>query len=147
MGVRGPHSEPQSSDTEAAKAFTAAYRDRFGVPPARWAAEAYDAVGLVIAALDAHGGGAGITPGQVVERLFELRHDRVDKPIRFTQDLTHALEPENTSFLHQGRGPGRGGARVDDGLGARGRRGGDGRAEAVRAGRHRVNRGAAAAGR
>lgn len=96
-----PYSEPQSSDTEAARAFTAAYRDRYGVPPARWAAEAHDAVGLVIAALDAHGGGAGITPGQVAERLFTLHYDGVAKPIRFTQDLTHALEPENTSFLYQ----------------------------------------------
>lgn len=96
-----PYSEPQSSDTKAAKAFTAAYRDRYGVPPARWAVEAYDAVGLVAASLDAHGGGAGIPRGQVAERIFKLSYDGVAKPIRFTQDLTHSLEPENTSFLYQ----------------------------------------------
>lgn len=53
-----PYSEPQSSDSKAAHAFTSAYRDRYGAPPARWAAEAHDAVGLIAASLDAHGGGA-----------------------------------------------------------------------------------------
>ncbi|WP_327393929.1 bifunctional serine/threonine-protein kinase/ABC transporter substrate-binding protein [Streptomyces phaeochromogenes] len=96
-----PYSEPQSSDSKAAHAFTSAYRDRYGVPPARWAAEAYDAVGLIAASLDAHGGGAGITPGQVAERLFKLSYDGVAKPIRFNQDITHGLRPENTSFLYQ----------------------------------------------
>ncbi|MEV7891617.1 bifunctional serine/threonine-protein kinase/ABC transporter substrate-binding protein [Streptomyces sp. NPDC002817] len=96
-----PYSEPQSSDSRSAHAFTAAYRDRYGALPARWAAEAYDAVGLIAASLDAHGGGAGITPGQVAERLFKLSYDGVAKPVRFTQDITHGLRPENTSFLYQ----------------------------------------------
>ncbi|MEV0938306.1 bifunctional serine/threonine-protein kinase/ABC transporter substrate-binding protein [Streptomyces phaeochromogenes] len=96
-----PYSEPQSSDSKAAHAFTSAYRDRYGAPPARWAAEAYDAVGLIAASLDAHGGGADITPGQVAERLFKLSYDGVAKPIRFNQDITHGLRPENTSFLYQ----------------------------------------------
>ncbi|MDX3128284.1 ABC transporter substrate-binding protein [Streptomyces europaeiscabiei] len=96
-----PYSEPQSSDSKAARAFTAAYRDRYGALPARWAAEAYDAVGLIAASLNAQGGGAGITPGQVAERLFKLTYDGVAKPIRFTQDITHGLRPENTSFLYQ----------------------------------------------
>ncbi|WP_055617346.1 bifunctional serine/threonine-protein kinase/ABC transporter substrate-binding protein [Streptomyces phaeochromogenes] len=96
-----PYSEPQSSDSKAAHAFTSAYRNRYGTPPARWAAEAYDAVGLIAASLDAHGGGAGITPGQVAERLFKLSYDGVAKPIRFNQDITHGLRPENTSFLYQ----------------------------------------------
>ncbi|MFG2935944.1 bifunctional serine/threonine-protein kinase/ABC transporter substrate-binding protein [Streptomyces sp. NPDC048282] len=96
-----PYSEPQSSDSKAAKAFTAAYRDRYGAPPARWAAEAYDAVGLIAASLNANGGGAGISPGQVAERLFKLTYDGVAKPIRFSQDLTHGLGIENASFLYQ----------------------------------------------
>ncbi|MFF6783762.1 ABC transporter substrate-binding protein [Streptomyces sp. NPDC012510] len=96
-----PYSEPQSSGTKAAKAFTAAYRDRFGEPPARWSAEAYDAVGLIAASLDALGGGAGITPGQVAERIFKLTYNGVAKPLRFTQDMTHSLIPDNTSFLYQ----------------------------------------------
>ncbi|MFC8663959.1 bifunctional serine/threonine-protein kinase/ABC transporter substrate-binding protein [Streptomyces sp. NPDC057199] len=96
-----PYSEPQSSDSKAAHAFTSTYHDRYGAPPARWAAEAYDAVGLIAASLDANGGGAGITPGQVAERLFKLSYDGVAKPIRFNQDITHGLRPENTSFLYQ----------------------------------------------
>ncbi|MFD9003222.1 ABC transporter substrate-binding protein [Streptomyces sp. NPDC059582] len=95
-----PYSEPQASGTKAAKDFTAAYRARYGVPPARWAAEAYDAVGLIAASLDALGG-EGVTPGQVAERLFKLTYDGVAKPIRFTQDLTHSLTPDNTTFLYQ----------------------------------------------
>ncbi|MFJ2093632.1 bifunctional serine/threonine-protein kinase/ABC transporter substrate-binding protein [Streptomyces sp. NPDC087901] len=35
------------SALSSAKAFTAAHRERFGSPPATWAAEAYDAVGLI----------------------------------------------------------------------------------------------------
>lgn len=95
-----PYCDPQASGTKAAKAFTAAYRDRYGAPPARWAAEAYDAVGLIAASLDALGGG-GITPGQVAERLFKLTYDGVAKPLRFTRDLTHGLTPDNTSFLYE----------------------------------------------
>ncbi|GAA3804351.1 bifunctional serine/threonine-protein kinase/ABC transporter substrate-binding protein [Streptomyces phyllanthi] len=96
-----PYSEPQSSGTKAAKAFTAAYRDRYGEPPARWSAEAYDAVGLIAASLDALGGGAGITPGQVAERMFKLTHNGVAKPLRFTRDITHSLVPDDTSFLYR----------------------------------------------
>jgi hypothetical protein len=35
------------SSLPSAKAFSAAHRKRFGLPPATWAAEAYDAVGLI----------------------------------------------------------------------------------------------------
>ncbi|GAA3903246.1 hypothetical protein GCM10023084_64670 [Streptomyces lacrimifluminis] len=98
-----PYSEPQSSDSKAARDFTAAHRDRYGVLPARWAAEAYDAVGLIAAALDALGGGADIAPGQVAERLFKLTYAGVAKPIRFNQDITQGLRPENTSFLYQAK--------------------------------------------
>ncbi|MDX3714986.1 hypothetical protein PV733_39905 [Streptomyces europaeiscabiei] len=76
--------------------------------PARWSAEAYDAVGLIAASLDALPGGAGITPGQVAERIFKLTYNifkltynGVAKPLRFTQDMTHSLVPDNTSFLYQ----------------------------------------------
>ncbi|MFD3586079.1 bifunctional serine/threonine-protein kinase/ABC transporter substrate-binding protein [Streptomyces sp. NPDC058683] len=98
-----PYTEPQSAGTKASNAFTTAYRKRYGQAPARWAAEAYDAVGLIARALDALGGGAGIEPGQVAERLFRTAYDGVAKPIRFTQDATHMLEPEKASFLYQAR--------------------------------------------
>ncbi|MGW1727900.1 bifunctional serine/threonine-protein kinase/ABC transporter substrate-binding protein [Streptomyces sp. NPDC002306] len=95
-----PYCVPQASGAKAAKDFTAAYRARYGAPPARWAAEAYDAVGLIAASLTALGGD-DITPGQVAERLFKLSYDGVAKPISFTQDLTHSLTPDNTTFLFQ----------------------------------------------
>ncbi|MFF1744051.1 bifunctional serine/threonine-protein kinase/ABC transporter substrate-binding protein [Streptomyces mirabilis] len=98
-----PYTEPESVGTMASKAFTAAYRKRYGQAPGRWSTEAYDAVGLIACALDALGGGAGIEPGQVAERLFRTAYDGVAKPIRFTQDATHTLKPENASFLYQAR--------------------------------------------
>ncbi|MEU1532880.1 bifunctional serine/threonine-protein kinase/ABC transporter substrate-binding protein [Streptomyces fagopyri] len=101
--IEAPYSDPQSSAAKAARAFTAAYRDRYHVPPARWAAEAYDAVGLIARSLDSLGG-VDITSGQVAERLFKLTYDGVAKPVRFTQDLTHSLSPDNTAFLYEVRG-------------------------------------------
>ena len=98
-----PYTEPQSAGAKASKAFTAAYRKRYGQTPGRWAAEAYDAVGLIARTLDALGGGTEIEPGQVAERLFGTAYDGVAKPIRFTRNATHMLDPENASFLYQAR--------------------------------------------
>lgn len=78
-------------------------RARFGGPPGRWSAEAYDAVGLVARALDALGTTTAIEPAQVAERLFHTAYDGVAKPIRFVPGTTHALDPENTGFLYQVR--------------------------------------------
>ena len=98
-----PYTEAQSAGTPAAKAFTAAYRARYGELPGRWSAEAYDAVGLIARAIDALGTTTTIEPAQVAERLFHTAYDGVAKPIRFVQGTTHALEPENTGFLYQVR--------------------------------------------
>ncbi|MEU9370267.1 bifunctional serine/threonine-protein kinase/ABC transporter substrate-binding protein [Streptomyces avermitilis] len=96
-----PYADPAATGTKASKAFTAAYRERYGEPPGRWAAEAYDAVGLLAGALDSLGAGAGIEPGEVAERLFRTTHDGVAKRIRFLQDGTHLLELVNMNFLYQ----------------------------------------------
>ncbi|CAL9677197.1 Serine_threonine-protein kinase PknD [Streptomyces sp. enrichment culture] len=98
-----PYTEPASADTAAAKAFTAAYRTRHGHTPGRWAAEAYDAVGLIARTLGALGAGnTDIEPSQVAERLFHTTHeDAVAKPIRFLSDTTHSLDPRGGSFLYQ----------------------------------------------
>jgi ABC-type branched-subunit amino acid transport system substrate-binding protein len=96
-----PYTDPAAADTKAAKAFTAAHRKRYGEPPGRWAAEAYDAVGLLAGALDALGTGAGIEPGEVAERLFRTTHDGVAKQIRFLQGSTRFLEFVNMNFLYQ----------------------------------------------
>ncbi|WOX16452.1 bifunctional serine/threonine-protein kinase/ABC transporter substrate-binding protein [Streptomyces sp. N50] len=98
---QAPYTEAQSATAPAAKAFTAAYRARYGEPPGRWSAEAYDAVGLIARALDALGTTTAIQPAQVAERLFHTAYDGVAKPIRFVQGTTHALDPENTGFLYQ----------------------------------------------
>ena len=98
-----PYTQAQSSTTSAAKAFTAAYQARYGGPPGRWSAEAYDAVGLIARALDALGATTTIEPAQVAERLFHTSYDGVAKPIRFVQGTTHALDPENTGFLYRVR--------------------------------------------
>ncbi|MFC4463929.1 hypothetical protein ACFPH6_05025 [Streptomyces xiangluensis] len=66
-------------------------------------AEAYDAVGLIAASLDALGGDVGITPGQVAERIFKRTHNGVAKPLRFSQHMTHSLSPVNKSFMYQVR--------------------------------------------
>lgn len=96
-----PYTEAQSAGTTAAKAFTAAYRTRYGAPPGRWSAEAYDAVGLIARALDALGATTTIEPAQIAERLFHNSYDGVAKSIRFVQGTTHAMDPENTGFLYQ----------------------------------------------
>ncbi|WP_063749667.1 bifunctional serine/threonine-protein kinase/ABC transporter substrate-binding protein [Streptomyces xylophagus] len=96
-----PYTEPQSARTTPAKAFTAAYRARYGAPPGRWSAEAYDAVGLIARALDALGTTTAIEPAQVAERLFHISYEGVAKPIRFVQGTTHTMDTENTSFLYQ----------------------------------------------
>ncbi|WBB61618.1 bifunctional serine/threonine-protein kinase/ABC transporter substrate-binding protein [Streptomyces sp. WMMC500] len=98
-----PYTAAEQGKSRAARDFTAAYRERYEGPPPRWAAEAYDAVGLIAAALDALGGGAEIVPGQVAERIVELNHAGVAKPLRFTEDLLHMLQPEKSAFLYEVR--------------------------------------------
>ena len=99
-----PYTEAQSAGTTAAKAFTAAYRARYGEAPGRWSAEAYDAVGLIARSLDTLGTTTTIKPAPVAEGLFHLSYDGVAKPIRFVQGTTHTMNPENTAFLYQAGG-------------------------------------------
>ncbi|MEV0634698.1 bifunctional serine/threonine-protein kinase/ABC transporter substrate-binding protein [Streptomyces sp. NPDC050619] len=94
-----PYTQPQSATTKAARAFTAAYRTRYGAAPGRWAAEAYDAVNLIARTLTALGGGADVTAGQVTGRLFQTSTDGVAKPIRF--DNPHTFDSEHASFLYR----------------------------------------------
>ncbi|WP_155060067.1 bifunctional serine/threonine-protein kinase/ABC transporter substrate-binding protein [Streptomyces blattellae] len=96
-----PYTDPASADTKAAKAFTDAHRKRYGEPPGRWAAEAYDAVGLLARTVEALGAGAGIEPGEVAERIFRTTHDGAAKRIRFVDGATHFLEMVNMNFLYQ----------------------------------------------
>ncbi|MCX4818002.1 bifunctional serine/threonine-protein kinase/ABC transporter substrate-binding protein [Streptomyces sp. NBC_01239] len=99
--LEAPYTQAQSEHTAAARAFTAAYRTRYGVPPGQWSAEAYDAVGLIARAIDALGTNGTIEPAQVAERLFHTSYAGVAKPIRFEPGATHAMDPANTAFLYQ----------------------------------------------
>lgn len=66
----------------AAKAFTAAHRKRFGAPPARWAAEAYDAVGLI--AREARATSAtGAEREGIAQRLFLTTHKGITRTVAF----------------------------------------------------------------
>ncbi|MGW1278759.1 bifunctional serine/threonine-protein kinase/ABC transporter substrate-binding protein [Streptomyces tsukubensis] len=96
-----PYTEPQSAGTKAARAFTAAYREKYGTAPARWSAEAHDAVGLIAAALVAFGSRTSVVPGDVAERIFRSSYAGVAKPLRFAQDGTHALRMESSAFLYR----------------------------------------------
>ncbi|MEW1644165.1 bifunctional serine/threonine-protein kinase/ABC transporter substrate-binding protein [Streptomyces sp. NPDC091219] len=99
--LEAPYTQAQSEHTAAARAFTAAYRTRYGAVPGQWSAEAYDAVGLIARAIDALGTTGTIEPAQVAERLFHTSYTGVAKPIRFEAGATHAMDPANTAFLYQ----------------------------------------------
>ncbi|MFJ4689015.1 bifunctional serine/threonine-protein kinase/ABC transporter substrate-binding protein [Streptomyces sp. NPDC088789] len=99
-----PYTEVQSSDSGAARAFTAAYRARYRTVPGRWAAEAYDATGLLARTLDGFGSRATVRPGEVAERIFTTRYEGMVKPLTFTKDDMHLLQLERSAFLYRARG-------------------------------------------
>ncbi|WP_405792232.1 bifunctional serine/threonine-protein kinase/ABC transporter substrate-binding protein [Streptomyces sp. NBC_00029] len=89
--------DPQA--VPAAAGFVAAHRAAYGQPPARWATEAYDAVGLVADALTGLGedgrGRAGLT-----RRIFRTAHQGLAKPLSFDTN-THVLKREGNAYLYQ----------------------------------------------
>ncbi|MFE2931866.1 bifunctional serine/threonine-protein kinase/ABC transporter substrate-binding protein [Streptomyces sp. NPDC059278] len=74
-----------------AKEFTAAHRARFGSAPGHWAAEAYDAAGLVVAALTALAKGAQ-RPARaaLVEKIAVSTYEGVSRTYAF--DESHRLK-------------------------------------------------------
>ncbi|MFC8594309.1 bifunctional serine/threonine-protein kinase/ABC transporter substrate-binding protein [Streptomyces atroolivaceus] len=66
----------------AAKAFTAAHRARFGAPPGRWSAEAYDAVGLIARAAESTSA-TDAERGGVAQRLFLLDYQGISRRVSF----------------------------------------------------------------
>ncbi|GHA46179.1 hypothetical protein GCM10010372_52660 [Streptomyces tauricus] len=101
-----PYTRAQSAKSRTAVEFTAAHRARYGRDPAPWAAEAYDAVGLLSRTLTDLGNGADVTPGQVADRLFRLTYDGIAKQIRFDEGPGHQLNGEKAGFLYQAKGDG-----------------------------------------
>ncbi|WP_432076886.1 bifunctional serine/threonine-protein kinase/ABC transporter substrate-binding protein [Streptomyces wuyuanensis] len=83
--------------------FAKAHRDRYDTHPARWSAEAYDAVGLLTAALDtlsAPDAGAAT----LAQRLFTTTHQGLVKPLAFAPGVTHAFQlSDMVLFLYEAR--------------------------------------------
>ncbi|MCB5182202.1 ABC transporter substrate-binding protein, partial [Streptomyces antimicrobicus] len=89
------HADPLA--VPAAAGFVAAHRSAYGEAPARWAAEAYDAVGLLAAAL------AGLDPeardrGSLSRRVFRTAHQGLVKPLAF-DPATRVLTGDRTAHL------------------------------------------------
>ncbi|CAL9346864.1 bifunctional serine/threonine-protein kinase/ABC transporter substrate-binding protein [Streptomyces sp. enrichment culture] len=98
--IAASHTEVQSLRTGPARAFTAAYRRRYGALPGRWAAEAYDAVALIARVLRDFGDrSADVAPGQIADRLFRTPLDGVVKPLRFETD-GYGLDADTPGFLY-----------------------------------------------
>ncbi|MGW7334063.1 ABC transporter substrate-binding protein, partial [Streptomyces sp. NPDC054840] len=87
------------SAVPAAAAFVVAHRAAYGQPPARWATEAYDAVGLLGAVLTALGE-EGRDRAGVTRRIFRTAHEGLAKPLSFDPD-THVLTRPRTAHLYQ----------------------------------------------
>ncbi|WP_314247195.1 bifunctional serine/threonine-protein kinase/ABC transporter substrate-binding protein [Streptomyces kutzneri] len=83
----------------AAAEFVAAHRAAYGTAPARWATEAYDAVGLLAATL-AGLGKEGRDRAGVTRRIFRTAHDGLAKPLSFDVS-THVLTRPRTAHLYQ----------------------------------------------
>ncbi|MEV5600769.1 bifunctional serine/threonine-protein kinase/ABC transporter substrate-binding protein [Streptomyces sp. NPDC052299] len=85
----------------AAKAFTAAYRKRFGTAPARWAAEAYDAVGLIARAARTTSATGAEREG-MAQRLFLTTHPGITRTLSF--DAVRRVRYEGGIFLYRVEG-------------------------------------------
>ncbi|MFJ2750435.1 bifunctional serine/threonine-protein kinase/ABC transporter substrate-binding protein [Streptomyces sp. NPDC087297] len=83
----------------AAAEFVTAHRTAYGQPPARWATEAYDAVGLVAEALTGLGEDGRSRAG-VTRRIFRTVHPGLAKPLSFDSN-THVLTRQGSAHLYQ----------------------------------------------
>ncbi|MFF6801780.1 ABC transporter substrate-binding protein [Streptomyces sp. NPDC012616] len=68
----------------SARAFTTAYRTRFGAAPGWYAAEAYDAV-MFLAAVCAENGTALRERGAIARRLPEVKHTGITRTVKYSQ--------------------------------------------------------------
>ncbi|AXK31565.1 serine/threonine protein kinase [Streptomyces armeniacus] len=97
----------------AAKAFTAAFRRRFGAAPGRYAAEAYDAANLAIEQLvKAAEGGRPPSRAELVPLLRKSRYRGITKTYafdadngRFNGETSFLYRVENGEFRYRGPAP------------------------------------------
>ncbi|MEU3155953.1 ABC transporter substrate-binding protein, partial [Streptomyces griseus] len=82
-----------------AGAFTAAHRKRFGAPPATWAAEAYDAVGLIARAAGTTSASGEVRSG-IGGRIVRTEHRGIVRNLAF-QASTRQVRYENGIFLYR----------------------------------------------
>ncbi|MFJ9110051.1 ABC transporter substrate-binding protein [Streptomyces sp. NPDC102283] len=83
----------------SAGAFTAAHRERFGEPPATWAAEAYDAVGLIARAAGTTSASEEVRSG-IPRRLARTEHRGIVRTLAFDAS-TLRVRFENGIFLYR----------------------------------------------
>ncbi|PVC79513.1 bifunctional serine/threonine-protein kinase/ABC transporter substrate-binding protein [Streptomyces sp. CS131] len=83
----------------AARAFTAAHRERFGAPPATWAAEAYDAVGLIARAAGATSASGEVRSG-IGGRIVRTEHRGIVRTLAFTASTRRMRMPDGI-FLYR----------------------------------------------
>ncbi|MFF9794016.1 bifunctional serine/threonine-protein kinase/ABC transporter substrate-binding protein [Streptomyces bacillaris] len=82
-----------------AEGFTAAHRRRFGAPPATWAAEAYDGIGLIARAAAATSAGGEGREG-LAQRLVRTEHPGIVRTLAFSPS-TRRVRYENGIFLYR----------------------------------------------
>ncbi|MFF8297564.1 ABC transporter substrate-binding protein [Streptomyces globisporus] len=83
----------------AARAFTAAHRKRFGAPPATWAAEAYDAVGLIARAAGTTSASGEVRSG-IGGRLVRTEHRGIVRTLAFDASTRQVRIPDGI-FLYR----------------------------------------------
>ncbi|MFJ3296847.1 bifunctional serine/threonine-protein kinase/ABC transporter substrate-binding protein [Streptomyces bacillaris] len=83
----------------SAAGFTAAHRRRFGAPPATWAAEAYDGIGLIARAAAATSAGGEGREG-LAQRLVRTEHPGIVRTLAFSPS-TRRVRYENGIFLYR----------------------------------------------
>ncbi|MEU3601580.1 ABC transporter substrate-binding protein [Streptomyces sp. NPDC006798] len=96
-GFAQAYADPAALPT--ARAFTAAHRRRFGVPPATWAAEAYEAPGLIARAAGTTSASDEVRSG-ITHRLVRTEHRGIVRTLAF-HAATRAVRYENGVFLYR----------------------------------------------
>ncbi|MFD4238403.1 ABC transporter substrate-binding protein, partial [Streptomyces sp. NPDC058542] len=82
----------------SAGTFTAAHRERFGAPPATWAAEAYDAVGLIARAAGTTS--AGQVRSGIARRLVRTEYRGIVRTLAFDASTRQVRIPDGI-FLYR----------------------------------------------
>ncbi|MGW7090672.1 protein kinase domain-containing protein [Streptomyces sp. NPDC054874] len=83
----------------SARTFTAAHRERFDAPPAPWAAEAYDAVGLIARAAGTTSASGEVRSG-IARRLVRTEHRGIVRTLAFDASTRQVRIPDGI-FLYR----------------------------------------------